>query len=417
MKLSSVCALIILTSMTLLEGSVQAKELGLKDSGQEGVDRFVRKHGQELKQLERQPNHPRWRQLNRTLDRLCQQKDCYASQLYWYKDFDRAKQAAQKSNKPILSLRLLGNLDEELSCANSRFFRIALYSNPEIAKLLKERYILHWQSVRPAPKLTIDYGDGRKIQQTITGNSVHYILDAKGQPIDALPGLYSPQAFASQLTQLADFVSDYRVGKKTIERYHTQQLERLQTNWQKDLATLGIKLNLPTSPTATTNPPTALEAGRIAVTKSMVELPIVRQTRTLASINDTLKTSTNEELWQKLGNLYRPQVSLAANSRALMQRKQPQYINVPLQMSGTQDQAFNTLVDRFEAAIAIDSIQNEYLHHSQIHQWFLAQTFDRVDDLNDRVYDRLFLTPKSDPWLGLVSGSYNGIERGGRIDR
>ena len=31
---------------------------------------------------------------------------------------------AQRTNRPILSLRLLGNLTDDFSCANSRFFRV-----------------------------------------------------------------------------------------------------------------------------------------------------------------------------------------------------------------------------------------------------------------------------------------------------
>ena len=61
--------------------------------------------------------------------------------------------------------------------------------------MLRDEFVLHWQSVRPVPKVTIDFGDGRKLERTLTGNSIHYVLDSDGRPIDALPGLYGPQAF------------------------------------------------------------------------------------------------------------------------------------------------------------------------------------------------------------------------------
>lgn len=44
------------------------------------------------------------------LDSICQQKDCYASRLYWYTDLEHAKSVARAQGKPILSLRLLGRL-------------------------------------------------------------------------------------------------------------------------------------------------------------------------------------------------------------------------------------------------------------------------------------------------------------------
>ncbi len=128
--------------------------------------------------------------LNAALDAVSQQKDSYLSGLYWYTDMAQARAAAHATGKPILSLRLLGKLSEEFSCANSRFFRAVLYSNTEVSKILRERFILHWQTVRPAPRVTIDFGDGRKLEGTITGNSIHYVLDAEGQALDALPGLY-----------------------------------------------------------------------------------------------------------------------------------------------------------------------------------------------------------------------------------
>src|SRR5215212_5897657 len=103
------------------------------------------------------------------LDKVCAQKDCHTSRLFWYTDLDEAKAAAHALGRPILSLYMLGRLDEELSCANSRFFRVMLYSDPVIATILRDRYVLYWHSVRPVPLVTIDMGDGRKIQQTITG--------------------------------------------------------------------------------------------------------------------------------------------------------------------------------------------------------------------------------------------------------
>src|SRR5207302_894835 len=115
---------------------------------------------------------------------------CFTSRLYWYTDLDQAQAAAKASGKPILTLRLLGRLNEEFSCANSRFFRTVLYANAEVSQRLREHFILHWESVRPVPKVSIDFGDGRKLERTITGNSIHYILDCDGHIIDALPGLY-----------------------------------------------------------------------------------------------------------------------------------------------------------------------------------------------------------------------------------
>jgi hypothetical protein len=133
------------------------------------------------------------------LDRVCGVHDCADIRLFWYTDLDAAKAAARATGKPILSLRLMGRLDEEFSCANSRFFRTVFYNNREINQLLRDRYILHWRSVRPVPKVTIDFGDGNRLEQTLTGNSIHYVLDSRGRLLQPLPGLSGPEAFREAL--------------------------------------------------------------------------------------------------------------------------------------------------------------------------------------------------------------------------
>ena len=138
-------------------------------------------------------------QLDPVIDRVAAQRYARYSGLYWHTDLEQAKARAKAEKKPILSLRLLGDLRDDLSCANSRYFRVVLYPDPLVPATLQSRFVLHWSSERPAPKLTVDYGDGRKLVRTVTGNSVHYVLDAQGRTIDAIPGVISQRAFFSEL--------------------------------------------------------------------------------------------------------------------------------------------------------------------------------------------------------------------------
>src|SRR5207247_2076765 len=93
-----------------------------------------------------------WGRLKAALEAVSQQRDCEASKLFWFTDLDQAKAAAKVAGQPILSLRLLGKLSDEYSCANSRFFRTTLYANTEVSAFLRDHFILHWQSVRPVPR-------------------------------------------------------------------------------------------------------------------------------------------------------------------------------------------------------------------------------------------------------------------------
>jgi hypothetical protein len=395
-----------LKEQTLLQAASTDKNLAqsaiatLRSQGYTGLDAFWQKYQTEF------PNNP---QLRLALDAICQQKDCDMSRLYWYTDLEAAKAVAKASGKPILSLRLLGSLDEELSCANSRFFRTVLYPNAEVAAVLRDRFVLHWQSERPVPKLTIDFGDGRKLERTLTGNSIHYVLDADGNPVDAIPGLYSAQAFLENLTAAETIVKQsaglkYQEKALLIATYHRDRLEALQKKWHKDLTSVGLPIRpliVVAPPVSTTNPPSAITAGRIPVGKMMLELPVLERTTVPApaTSNQGLNMKLSDENWERLSRLYLGSSGLDANSLKLVERKL------------SSQHSLSATVANFEKAIAQDTVRNEYLFHAEIHDWFAYGTGARnLRSLNQRVYTELFLTPASDPWLGLVpTNVYTGI--------
>ncbi|HSL53968.1 MAG TPA: hypothetical protein VK868_06210, partial [Pyrinomonadaceae bacterium] len=185
-----------------------------------------------------------WQRISAALDAVAQQRNSYIAGLYWYTDLNEAKKASKALGKPILSLRLLGKLTEEFSCANSRFFRTVLYPNEAVSTVLHDRFVLHWQSVRPAPKVTIDFGDGRKLERTLTGNSIHYILDSDARPLDALPGLYGPRAFVRGLLN-AESLFKSLAGKTAAQRsfflrgYYDDQHNKISAAWTSDIEKIG----------------------------------------------------------------------------------------------------------------------------------------------------------------------------------
>lgn len=397
------------------ETSLLSQEVAtLRKQGPQGLQTFLKSHKDALNTRALGAVLPDAK-IRAALDALCQQRDCYASRLYWYTDLEQAKAAAKVSNKPILSLRLLGKLNEDLSCANSRFFRVALYPNAAISQILQDRFILHWQSVRPVPKVTIDFGDGRKLERTITGNSIHFILDQSGRPIDALPGLYGPKAFLRQLQQAEVTAKEYNklpTAKRQafLQKYHSDRLNAIQSQWTSDLSRLGIQsppklAELPNN----SNQPTAEIAGSLAVTKMAVENPMLNAlSPSTAQNRENLAAITDQEAWKKIAQLYSADAKLDQNSISLITAKK-------FSSAKTGAENLLTIVNKFEELIALDTVRNEYMLHSQIHQWFMqnAQTGD-LAKLNERVYAQLFLTPSSDPWLGLLpSDSYSAIDRDG----
>jgi len=276
------------------------------------------------------------------------------SNLQWHTDLEEAKRAAQREGKPILSLRLLGNLDEELSCANSRLYRTVVYTDPVVASYLREHFILHWQSVRPAPKITIDFGDGRKITTTVTGNSIHYILAPDGHVIDAIPGLYTPRAF----------------------------LDALQTP-------LTPSSPLPANAGRGDRFATAIAAMSRTVSKAAAERPVLNAI--------TMYKDASLDGYVRADDVVLSDESLTA---------------IRAHTRARSDEEFAEIISLLKATLDADTKYNETLLRPRIRAW-IASGITNVDQLNEKIYAEIFLTPFDDPWLGLLTKEYTGLENDG----
>ena len=395
----------------------------LRRLGPAGLDAFVREHADSIASARvSSSSDPRWERVSRALDAIGRQHDNHSARLYWYTDLERAKAASGASGKPILSLRLLGRLDEELSCANSRFIRTALYANEAISARLRDQFVLHWSSQRPAPRITIDFGDGRSIVRTITGNSIHYLLDAEGRPLDALPGFYGPKPFLDWLERAETLHRQVATSgggpprARLLRGYHDRRFASIVDSWKADLEAAGHAL-APIDAVAAADlmaggRPGALEAAGLTMTKAAIEVPLLWA---MASTAERLGAETTSDLWPRIAALHREDARLDRSSLAVMVAKtrfdseSPQTSDAPAPAPA--------MVERFERSMALDSVRNEYLLHRAIHEWFVTGTVGGdLDALNDKVYTELFATPKSDPWLGLLAAdTYAALQDNGVV--
>src|SRR5215475_1382373 len=359
-----------------LNHSIKKEVESYRSQGPAGLEKFIRAHSEALARGDKDARA--------ALDKICAQYDCNTSRLYWYTDLEAAKAKARAEHKPILSLRLLGRLDEELSCANSRFFRKLLYADARISAFLREHYVLHWKMVRPVPKVTIDFGDGRVLKRTVTGNSIHYVLDSEGRPIDAIPGMVAPQPFLAAVSTaetLAKRLASLPPGEResALEQWHRERLEETFASWERDVGKLQ-----PTAPLASAN-------------------TFERVTR----LENASKT-----LWPSIAALQRfefavgPQVEMEIKSLLPSALKANQ---LAITKALTETPLLRQL--RFlNTAVAEDSIRNEYQLHRRIHEWLSTQQYVSVQRLNARVYPELFLMSLDDPWYGLKPESaYSAI--------
>jgi hypothetical protein len=399
----------------------------LRAAGPAGLDAMFHVYNERIqKQLARSADKdPDWERLRAAFDTIAQQRDAYASHLYWYTNLEQAKAAAHDSGKPILSLRLLGKLNEEYSCANSRFFRTTLYPNAEVGRYLTDHFILHWQSVRPIPRITIDMGDGRRIERTITGNSVHYVLDADGNPIDALPGLYGAKAFVTELGRAIS--AEEQAAKlngaereRFLVNYHSIRLAEIQQEWSADMAKINqtaVPAPVAFNPGSSRRTDAISAAGR-ALTKSNIEMPMLRSGAESSLTVDRTRLDPSVQrasgilpdfpgsILQQIAALHSDQSTLDSSSLRLIQLKQP-----PTATEAARFTASKTIVEspmlrmirNLQHSIAEDTVYNEYQLHARIHEWFVNGLAPKnLDALNSKVYAELFLTPSSDAWLGLA---------------
>lgn len=425
----------------------------LRAQGPAGLEQVLKVRDAMAEQLAATEDSTEWAEINSQLERIDDVVDqvggqlhCSVSRLYWYTDIESAQEAARTSGKPILSLRLLGQLTDECSCANSRFFRTALYSNTQIATLLRDNFVLHWETVRPVPVITIDFGDGRLVRRTITGNSAHYLLDAEGRPLDVLPGLYGPAAFQGWLDRsltLADGWNNLNQdgGDSTeaqreqfLAIYHRQQLRNLTRAFTADLVAArnlvwseadvteaSESTEVAPLPENASTPPTALEAAPIAHGKFVLEAALLLATAPTSTpvITDENLSNIDEFTWAKIAALHAGEAQLDEASIALMRQENPTATQAGLRAvtkSYVEDPLVR-LVQNFQTSMAIDTVRNEYLLHRQIHDWFAKGSAPQDRQaLNERIYSQLFLTPSSDPWLGLIpANTYSALPENGLV--
>jgi hypothetical protein len=382
----------------------------LRQMGPAGLEALLGEYSDQINRHIAEPwigSTPEWERIAKALDLVGQQKNNYISNLYWYTDLEDAKKAARASGKPILSLRLLGNLTDELSCANSRFFRTVLYPNTQIREILRNRYVLHWKSVRPAPRITVDFGDGRKIESTITGNSIHYVLDSDGQLIEAMPGLYGPAAFQRNLVD-AETLFKSVAGKTNQEKsvmlykYYFDRQAKISLAWKADtkqFASNSERLRLLPSQRRD-----ALSTGPAAVTKMVTERPLVRA---ITSASDALGRVTDEQAWRLIAALHSADAVIDGRSIAL----------IKWQSQSRDGSQMAQLILKFQELIGLDTVRNEYIMRPLLYGMLMVETNRAdLDKFNENVYTNLFATPSADQWLGLISPDiYTALDNGGVI--
>ncbi|MBA3498770.1 MAG: hypothetical protein H0T65_00235 [Deltaproteobacteria bacterium] len=349
----------------------------------------------------------------REIDKFAGQRYATTSRLYWHTTLEDAKAAAAAQHQPILHLRMLGRLDEDLSCANSRFFRTTLYANVETSKFLRDNFVLYWSSERAVPRVTIDFGDGRKLERTTTGNSAHYVMDERGNVLDVLPGLYAPVVFRSELqksVKLAKAIQQLADSEVlgAVLAFHETELRTSQTTFAGMAGTDYVRRRGRLIGAAEIGTAAVERAQRSTYAKMAVEVVDLQKIGIAAGKIDRGDVAQWATIGQKAWDIGLTPTNaptrlrradepapmlLDAQSIALIEKMRD---GNPLAMKS------GSLLARLEQNILADSALNQFQLRPQIR--YQLMTRDSLDfaTLNATIYATVFHTPKDDPWIGLL---------------
>jgi hypothetical protein len=330
---------------------------------------------------------------------------------------------------------MLGELTSEYSCANSRLFRTLLYADPELASWLKDNFVLHWSSERPVPRVAIDFGDGRVVERTITGNSAHFVLDERGRTLDVIPGLWSAASFRAALTdslalheQLA-LTRTERQWRAQLASHHEAAFSRAAARLTDELTSVrgeqqdlvAVQAWLGGTPEVRGRVP-AVQAVPMAIGKAKIEAPILAAApgalggAASGSATEIGEVGPRDDLERlAIGTRLAADAKLHENTLAIIAAERPLDGLVPEDRLAEATQA---LLENLLASLRQDTAKNALELYPRVHAELAERARERGSlgfaDVDAWVYASLFETPAEDAWLGLVDPTvYTGLVDGG----
>jgi hypothetical protein len=147
-----------------------------------------------------------------------------------------------------------------------------------------------------------------------------------------------------------------------------------------------------------------------------VEFPLVAAAMPTVAEPENLE---DDAVWEAIAALHAEDAKIDGASRELIRSENP-HAAIAGRLAITKrivEDPLVRLVASLETSIALDTVKNEYRLHRQIHGWLMDRSYrPGIDQLNERVYAELFLTPSSDPWLGLAPADvYTALPNGGVV--
>lgn len=99
-----------------------------------------------------------------------------------------------------------------------------LFADPAIVDFLSDTYECAAVTLRPVPRVEIDFGNGIKLTRTLNGNVATYFCTPAGEVVDLVPGLATPAEYLERARKAASLIGlfgeDPKSARSRVANYH-----------------------------------------------------------------------------------------------------------------------------------------------------------------------------------------------------
>jgi hypothetical protein len=318
-----------------------------------------------------------------------------------------------------------------------------LLSDPDTAKLLNTEFVPCWDTVRPVPQVTIDFGNGRILKRTLAGNTVISICAPDGRVLDAYPGVYTPAAFKAQIGDTLGLFRKLSASpaEQTMQlaAWHRErflagvQAEGRRTTLSKAfvesplLSALGLAPVRAMSLGQAPAPPTVIEAPPASGAPGAGAAPRVLTTTSKAVVQSAILKGVASPTYTPLT----PGVATAATAPGIDPLSDPKAafglftarledvskraatVRELRRPAAGQQAPAKTPEQIGREAVEEDSAINIRTIRPAVHLWFMANGAPTdVRAVRDAMYRDLLHVPVDDPYLGLTDALIPGTPPG-----
>jgi hypothetical protein len=265
-----------------------------------------------------------------------------------------------------------------------------LFSNPSVQDLIRSNFVAAWESVRPVPRVSIDFGNGRKLERTLNGNVATYVCDPQGFVVDVIPGVCDPATYVSRLEEALDlYARRTEFGPLDTVVQHSRLAARARTDPASRMARAAAAQNGPSAPN----------------TRSAPGAP---------SASNARNTPTASQSAQTEAQFYGKFAVEMPLKTALGIEKEPTPAPDPVLDRGKRvlERPMKRALGVDQELLAADAHLNRLWRDPAVHE-LLARGVVRPADITKALYRDVLHVDLDDPYLGLAGGPFDGGAYGG----